>query len=68
MSIEQERAERPVPSDYAWPAHKKYSRRARKMTWPVREDFQPVTADANGGGHSRLARIRLVRDMQSELP
>src|SRR3974390_1730076 len=32
------------------------------MTWPDREDFQPMTADANGDGNSRLARIRLVRD------
>ena len=63
MSVEQERAERPDPSDKARPAPKKYFRRARKMTWPDHEDFQSVTADASGGGHSRLARIRLVRDL-----
>jgi len=62
MSTGQERVERPIPSDDVRPAHRKYFRRARKMTWPDREDFQPMTADANGDGNSRLARIRLVRD------
>jgi DNA-binding GntR family transcriptional regulator len=33
------------------------------MTWPDREDFQPMTTDANGDGNSRLARIRFVRDL-----
>ena len=62
MSTGQERAERRFPSDKARQAYKKYSRRARKMTWPDHEDFQPMTPDANGDGNSRLARIRLVRD------
>jgi len=32
------------------------------MTWPDREDSQPMTTDANRDGNSRLARIRLTRD------
>jgi DNA-binding GntR family transcriptional regulator len=33
------------------------------MTWLDREDFQPMTTNADGEGSSRLARIRLVRDL-----
>jgi len=62
MNTEQGRAERPVPSDNARLGYRKYSRRARKMTWPDREDSQPMTTDANRDGNSRIARIRLTRD------
>ena len=33
------------------------------MTSQDREDFQPMTTGANGDGSTRLARIRLVRDL-----
>ena len=60
---ERERGERPIPPDNTRSTYKKYALGAHKMTWPDREDFQPMTTDANGDGSSMLARIRLVRDL-----
>src|SRR3974390_3725438 len=62
MSIEHEHVEHPVPPDSARPSPEEYSWRPAKMAWSDREEFSPMTTDANGDGSARRARIHLVRD------